>query len=163
MALKKHLTLLSAVRDTIHGSKVTPDEIADDLQISTNLVYRMALEGDSGDGFLKHLQRAVALIKTTRNYSIIETMAANLGGYFTKAPKSQGRSEQDVSLTHVNLNFANLLHALALLLDNPSREKKEIFETQLNTHLMHISFIKKQAEKNINQTNLVDILDGEGN
>lgn len=156
MAVKK--SLLDAVRSTVHNGKITADEIADSLDVSANLVYRMALE-ETGDGFLKHLRRAVNLMNLTKNYSILETMAAQCGGFFQKKPRTpSGKPAREMTIAEFNLEYAHLLKSFAEFLKEPSSEMKNEFFRMVDDHLRHVAFMKKQAEKHKNQTTIFDLL-----
>ena len=153
---KNYTSILSAVRDTIHGGKLSVEQIADHLAVSPNLVYRMALE-ENGDGFVRHLQRAVALMAATKNYSIIETICRQCGGYFSREPK-RGASKvvREVEIANFNLQHALLLKSFSLLLAAPSRALKREFDKALDEHISQVLAMKKMAQVDINQLSLFE-------
>lgn len=154
----KSISLIEAIRQTIHGSGKTADEIADLLGISPNLVYRMALDGESGDGFHRHLQRAAALVNTTGKTEIIQALARLCGGYFTReARQGLSRSERQVQIAEFNLEYALLLKTFALLLTEPTTTLKKEFDRALDEHIAHALELKQQAKGNPNQRTLLEL------
>jgi len=158
----RSISLIEAIRKTIHNSEYSADELSDRLGISPNLVYRMALEGESGDGFHRHLQRAVALVNATGKTEIIQALARLCGGYFTREPR-QGlsRNARQVQIAEFNLEYALLLKTFALLLAEPTTSLKKEFDRALDEHIAHALELKRQANGNPNQCTLLDLAEEE--
>jgi len=153
-------SLIESIRKTIHCDDYTVDDLADQLGISANLVYRMAIEGESGDGFLKHLQRLVQLIKCSRKDYIIQTICRLCGGYFSREPRTgQGKAEREIEIADFNLEYALLLKTFALLLKEPTRTLKAEFDQQLDGHIAHFMEMRRKAETDHKQTSLIDRLE----
>lgn len=157
---RENYSLIEAIRQTIHSDDYTVDDLADQLGISANLVYRMAIEGESGDGFLKHLQRAAQLVNLTKKSFIIQTLCRLCGGYFNREPRTGvTREERQVEIAEFNLEYALLLKTFALLLKEPTRTLKNEFDKLLDEHIAHAMEMKRKAEKDVKQTSLIDILE----
>lgn len=154
MGQSKNTTLIEAVRRTLQGDKA---EIGDALGICENAVYKMGLNNDE-NGFLKHLRRAVALVKHTKNYSIIETLARQCGGHFCREPKRLPKLKQETEIASFNLKYALLLHTFSLLMDEPTPTLHREFSKLLNEHIAEIMSMRKKSEINNRQTSLIDEL-----
>jgi len=158
----KNQSIIDAVRDAIHGSKISVDEIADQLAVSSNLAYKMGLDSDNGDGFVKHLQRAVQLCNITRNYGILHAMARACGGFFSREPRTApDRIQRETLIADFNLSHALLLKQFANLLTEPTPTLKRDFDSMLNQHLSQVAEMKRLAQKNNNQISMLDILNQE--
>jgi hypothetical protein len=80
-------TFFSELHATVHRSRKTPEEIADDIGISYSMLCRMVLDGDSGATF--DLRRYIPLLRATKNYRTLKYLANHFGFLLVKAPRGR--------------------------------------------------------------------------
>lgn len=78
-------SIKSKIYRTIHRNKKPIDQIADEIGISTESLYRYGLPTTSGSDM--PLKRLVPLMKTTRDYSILKHIATLCGFVLVKMPR----------------------------------------------------------------------------
>lgn len=129
--------------ETIHRNKKSVEQIADDIGISSNYLYRSGLPLDES-GVKFPLDYLVPLMKATVNYAILEKIAMICGFLLVKEPRVRTpRAEgieligdyQDVTTAAVRClkkfldkpteeNFNEVINALQLVMTKSAEAKK---------------------------------------
>ena len=77
--------LIQKIYKTVHRNKKTVYQIADEIGLSSNSLYKWALEGKSGTNL--PLKWLVPLMKAAGDYSILKYIAALCGFILVKIPR----------------------------------------------------------------------------
>ena len=159
MGLKKErvFSIPDAVRNVIHDSKVDIEDLADLMGCSSNLLYRMALEGPSGTKFIEALQKAVQLTRITGNDAILRTMARLTDRIIIKEPRGTlKRRQQENVIAEFNMEYALILKTLALFLKTPNETlKRELFQ-MLTNHMEHTAQVRRRVQRDTGQYDLFE-------
>lgn len=78
-------SIKSILYATVHRNKKTIDQIADEIGISSNSLYKYGYEGEAGVDM--PLSRLVPLMKATKNYSLLKHIAHLCGFVCVAIPK----------------------------------------------------------------------------
>ncbi|APF20366.1 hypothetical protein Calab_1484 [Caldithrix abyssi DSM 13497] len=92
-----YTTIKELLYETIHRSKKTVPQIADEMGISANYLYRAGLPTD-GSGVKFPLEFLVPLMKTTKNYNILKHLARLCGFILVKEPRFRGYRGDEIDL-----------------------------------------------------------------
>jgi len=114
------------LREVFQKSSVK--QIADDLQLSTSMIYKWAETDDgTGSGAANPLDRIEALIASTKDPRIVQWICQRAGGFFIANPKStMPHPEYLIPATNeIVQEFADLLQVVAVAAsDNQITEKE---------------------------------------
>jgi hypothetical protein len=109
--------------------RTSPKEIAADLGLSLSLVYKWAQPSEGrGSGVDNPLDRVAALIRLTRDPSLIQWLCHQAGGFFVRNPKIRSRPEQrDVfpATNEIIQQFADVLESITDAAADQSISKSE--------------------------------------
>jgi len=77
---------------TIHRAKLSVDELADLLGVSSSTLYRCGNPNDESARF--PLERVIPLMEATKDYSILHHLARRTGHVVFKIPRAAARSQE---------------------------------------------------------------------
>lgn len=89
--------MIKIIYETIHRNKKTIGQIADEMGVSSNTLYRYCLEGESGADL--PLRRLIPLMKSTKNYKILKYIATVCGFILVRPPKAGLLPKDEYDLT----------------------------------------------------------------
>jgi len=93
----RHLTSIKNILySTIHRNKKTIEQIADEIGISANSLYRYGLEGESGTEI--PLSRLYPLMKATNNYELLKHLAYLSGYVCIRIPRVSMNKKDEIDL-----------------------------------------------------------------
>jgi hypothetical protein len=101
------------LRDVLR--KAGTKQVADDLSLSTSLIYKWA-QPPAGEGGVENpLDRLESLLKSTRDHRLIQWLCQRAGGFFVKNPAhDQPHPEHLIPATNeIVQEFADLLAVVA--------------------------------------------------
>ena len=81
----KGLTVKNILYTTVHRNKKTIDQIADEIGVSANSLYKYCYENEAGVDM--PLSRMLPLMNATKNYSLLKHIAHLAGFVLVKIPK----------------------------------------------------------------------------
>lgn len=128
---------------TIHENKKSVKQIADEIGISTNYLYRACLpEDESGVKF--PVQFLLPLMKSTNNYSLLKHIAQLAGFIIVKIPrfKSKKTDEMDIMEEYQRATI-KALESLRQFFENPNSTNYNI----LDKHLLEVMEKSVSAKK----------------
>jgi len=101
-------SIAAAIYETIHKSKLSIDELADEIGCSPSLLYKISNINEPVE--LK-LSRLIPLMRATKNYSILKHLAHRSGFILVKVPRARKMQQDD--LAQCSLVMAEFQAALA--------------------------------------------------
>jgi transposase len=108
--------------------KTSVKQIADDLELSTSMIYKWAETDDgTGSGAANPLDRIEALIASTKDPRIVQWICQRAGGFFIANPKSTKPHPSYLipATNEIIQEFADLLQVVAVAAsDNQITEKE---------------------------------------
>jgi hypothetical protein len=145
--------LKTTLHFTIHGSKLSVEQIADELGISTSYLYRSCLEGDSGCRF--PLDLLLPLMKATGDYTILDHLNSRCDRVTVSLPRSgQFKAKDPQAINEVQRNFNDAMGALLKFFVNPNPKQVDGVIAGLHKHLCEVAAIKR-AVKTFHQGDLL--------
>lgn len=151
--INPHFTLIEAIRDTIHNSEPDIAEIADGSGVSTNYLYRMGIEGESGVNF--PLAKLIPVMRSADNYAIIQTLCRLTGHLAIKEPRGCMSKAQRANLVaDFQTDSAELVKMLLEFLEHPHEGKKIKLIKGLTKHLENTAAIRRTVQKENGQHDL---------
>jgi hypothetical protein len=101
------------LREVLH--KTGAKQVADDLGLSTSLIYKWAQPPDNQGGVDNPLDRIEALLKSTHDHRLIQWLCQRNGGFFVKNPAhNHPHPEHLIPATNeIVQEFADLLAVVA--------------------------------------------------
>lgn len=89
-------TIKTLLYKTIHRNKKSIEQIADEIGITSNSLYRYCLDGESGSDL--PLKRLVPLMIATKNFSILDHIARICGFVLIKVPRFANKREESIDI-----------------------------------------------------------------
>ena len=145
--MSRYATIKNLLYETIHRAKKPVEQIADEMGISANYLYRagMSLEG-SGVKF--PLEYLIPLMKTTKNYNILKHLARLCGFILIKEPRFKGFKGDDIDLVDDYQHTATkATRALKLFLSEPTYERYQKATDALNEVLEQSARAQRYCHK----------------
>ena len=127
----QNLRIDDAVHNTVRESTLEPKQIAAEIGLTHQMLLNKTARTDTRHNL--HLAEAVALINATRDYRIIEAMAASVGGIFTAglgpdaglAPNLMG------DVAKMSAEFGQLMQEIATDLTDGTVDDDELARIEL--------------------------------
>ncbi len=139
-------TFLSELHATVHRSRKTPEEIADDIGISYSMLCRMVLDGDSGTTF--DLRRYIPLLRATKNYRTLKYLANHFGFLLVKAPKGRkSKSGNGALMNGFQKAAAEIVKAFLDFTEHPDEAGKRKTVALIMDHMEQAAGLKVRVER----------------
>lgn len=133
--------------ETIHRNKKSVEQIADEIGISANYLYRAGLPLDES-GVKFPLDYLIPLMKATGNYAILEQIAWICGFLLVREPRVKMPKEDAIELV---IDYQEITtHAVRLLkkfLDKPTQNNYEEVINALKSVMTKSAEAKKYVNK----------------
>jgi Phage regulatory protein CII (CP76) len=118
LAIRRGLFQIPAMQsyELLHEvfQKNSPQQVADDLDLSVSMVYKWAQPPTAGSGIANPLDRVEALLQSTGDHRIVQWLCQRAGGFFIQNPKSLTHPHYLIPATNqIVQEFADLLHVIA--------------------------------------------------
>jgi len=114
----------SILYNTIHRNRKTIDQIADEIGVSSNSLYRYCIEGESGSEM--PARRLVPLMKATGNYELLKHIAYLCGFVCIKMPKFiKVKTDEFEVINEYQEVTVKATRELKTFFDNPNTETYE--------------------------------------
>ncbi len=111
--------LKTILYNTIHRNTKTIDDIADEIGVSSNSLYRYCIEGESGSEM--PARRLVPLMKATGNFELLKHMAYLCGFVCIKMPKYlKVKADEFELINEYQESTVKAARLLKLFFDNPN-------------------------------------------
>lgn len=132
--------------ETIHRNKKNIKQIAEEMAVSENSLYRYCLLDDSGADM--PLKRLIPLMKTTKNYSILRHLAKVCGFVVVKVPRMAATKRDDMALVaDYQQTTAAAVKKLMDFFDDPTSGKLKEVEDMMTKVMEHSASTRKYVEK----------------
>lgn len=142
-----YTTLKNILYKTIHRNKKSVPQIADEMGISANYLYRAGLPLDES-GVKFPVEYLIPLMKTTKDYSILRHLAGLCGFILIKEPRFRGHRGDDIDLVdEYQEATTKALRALKTFLSEPTFEHYQQTISSLETVMEKSAQAKKYAHK----------------
>ena len=114
---------------TVHSSKKSVEEIADECGISTSYLYRSCLEGDSGCKF--PLELLIPLMRSTGDYRVLDRLCRISESYRVPMPRVRKLKKKDAAvMQEIQANFHAAMKLLYEFWSTGSKSiKADLLET----------------------------------
>ena len=147
--MKSTQDIKDVLYETVHENKKPVKQIADEIGISSNYLYRSALPDDES-GVKFPLQNVIPLMKATNNYSLLRHIAKVSGFITIKMPvmKSEKKDEIDIIDSYQGSTL-KALNALRLFFENPSSINYQNVDKSLIEVMEKSASAQKYAEKKL--------------
>lgn len=136
----------SKIYSTIHRNRKPIDQIADEMGISTESLYRYGLPSPSGSDI--PLKRLIPLMKAANDYCILKHIASVCGFVLVKVPRyraSKGDANDVVS--SYQKASAEAVDALIKFFKSPTHKSYELVNESLNRVMEESVGAKKYIQK----------------
>ncbi|WP_337872907.1 phage regulatory CII family protein [Ignavibacterium sp.] len=132
---------------TIHRNKKSVEQIADEIGISANYLYRAGLPLDES-GVKFPVDYLVPLMKTTKNYRIIEHIAFLCGFLLVREPRvgSKGTDKTELVSDYQEITI-EAVRCLKKFLDKPTQSNYDEVIQALQTVMTKSAEAKKYCNK----------------
>lgn len=145
--MRHYTTIKNLLYETIHRSKKPVEQIADEMGISANYLYRAGMPLD-GSGVKFPLEYLVPLMKTTKNYNILKHLARLCGFILVREPRFKGHKGDEIDLVDEYQHTATkAVHALKLFLNEPTFERYQKATEALNEILEQSARAQRYCHK----------------
>lgn len=146
----------SLIYQTIHRNKLSINEIAEIMGVSSQSLYRYGLDGDSGSDM--PLFRLIPLMRATNNYSILHRIANLCGFIMIKVPKFRNRRMDDIDLIDGFQGVSlRAISAMKKFIETPVLANYEEVEKILAEHMQRSAEAQKYCHKKlVGQFNFLD-------
>jgi len=130
---------------TIHGSKKSVPEIADDIGCSASMLYRYALEGESGA--VIPAERLIPLMKATQDYRILLHMASSCEFALVKLKRAAALKTKDPGVVNeIQARFSRIIaHFCSYTEKATDAETLELLD-QIDTHLSDMVSMRRAVK-----------------
>ena len=126
--------LKSLLYMTIHGAKLSVPEIADDIGVSTSLLYRYALEGESGAPI--PAERIIPLMKATKDYRILQHLASRCGFALVHLKRASVMKSKDPAVVNqIQARFSRIIADFCTFTEHASEAETLALLDQIDAHL----------------------------
>ena len=140
-------TIKSLLYETIHRSKKQVAQIADESGISANYLYRAGLPLDES-GVKFPVEYLVALMKATKNYSLLKHLAGLCGFVLVKEPRYKGYKGDEIDLVNEYQDATTAaVRSLKLFLEQPGMKTYQLAKESLDKVMEQTVGAKKYAHK----------------
>ena len=147
--MSQYTTIKNLLYETIHRGKKPVEQIADEMGISANYLYRAGMPLD-GSGVKFPLEYLVPLMKTTRNYKILKHLARLCGFILVREPRFRGYKGDEIDLVDDYQHTATkAVHALKLFLNEPTLANYKRTNEALNEVLEQSAKAQRYCTKKI--------------
>ena len=144
MAQSKNIK--SILYETIHRNKKTVEQIADEIGISANYLYRSGLPlEESGVKF--PVDYLTPLMKTTKNYRILEHIAYLCGFLLVKEQRAVAKTDTTEMINEYQESTINAARSLKKFLDKPTQSNYEKVIEALQVVMVKSVGAKKYCNK----------------
>jgi hypothetical protein len=145
--MRRSTTLQEALYEMLHRSRINIDELADQMGVSKNYLYRSVIEGPSGCNF--PIRLLVPAMKATKNYLPLKVINRDCGFLAIRPPR--GNADRAVELSEYQLQFAKLLQVLISFFNDPSSVTLDHAVSALGEHMEQTACMEKKCMCNVNQ------------
>lgn len=145
--MASYVTIKNILYETIHRNKKSVPQIADEMGISANYLYRAGLPLDES-GVKFPVEYLIPLMKTTKNYSILKHLARLCGFILVKEPRFKGHRGDEIDLVdaYQELTTKAVRH-LKEFLSKPTFENYHQTIESLNAVMEKSAQARKYADK----------------
>jgi len=120
--MRQNKSIKTILYETIHRNKKSVEQIADEIGISSNYLYRAGLPLDES-GVKFPLDYLIPLMKTTGNYAILEQIAWICGFLLVREPRVKNPKIEGTELIADYQDVTTLaIRMLKKFLDKPTEE-----------------------------------------
>jgi hypothetical protein len=127
---------------TVHGSKKSVEQIADEMGISTSYLYRACLDGESGCRF--PLELLLPLMQATRDYQILDLLNARTGRVTTNLKRVSKLKKRDPQvINEIQRNFNAVMAKVLEFFADPDRARIPEIEQELHRHLCEVAALRR--------------------
>jgi len=153
-ARSKMEKLQEALWRTVHKSKrKSPKEIAGDLGISLNYLYRSVLPDTGGSGCNFPLKKLVPLMASTKDYSVLKVIASECGHLITRPPRTaRNRMEK----AEMMLMFQKeCLNTIEKLLNHSSHDDITVINGSITRLMEYSEGVRKRIKQDNGQMEII--------
>ena len=148
------MTLKQVIYKTLHHSKISISEIADELGLSESSLYRWGLPEPSGSKM--PLEYLLPLMRVTRNYGILKHIANRAGFLLVKMPRvAKNKKKEREQVFEYSELTTKAVRKLIEYFEDPTLERRQEIEDILIRVAEESISIKKGIERGF-QLELLD-------
>ncbi|HVW09171.1 MAG TPA: helix-turn-helix transcriptional regulator [Bryobacteraceae bacterium] len=123
---------------TVHSSKKTVEQIADEIGVSASYLYRACLEGESGCRF--PLDLLLPLMQATGDYRLLDHLNARAERITVKLPRVSKLKKQDPKVVNeITQHFHEAMADVLRFFENPDRDAVASLKEKLHRHLCEVA------------------------
>jgi len=138
--------LKSELYITVHSARKSVPELADEIGVSTSLLYRYAIEGESGADL--PLRRLIPLMRATNDFRVLRHLAARCGFVLVKLPRVAKLKKPDAhSVNEITRKFHQVMAEVLKFFEAPDREQIPRIESALHEHLCEVASLRRAVRE----------------
>lgn len=147
------ITLKEVMYKTIHRNKKSVDQIAEEIPISSNYLYRAGLpvEGkhEKKNGIKFPVEYLIPLMKATQDYSILKYIAFRCGFILVKLPRVATNKMDEVDMVSAYQDVATkAVRSLKEFLNDPSdKDNHKSFDAAMQHIVEESVSVKKYCDR----------------
>lgn len=131
--------LISVLYETVRSAEKTVEELADEIGISSNYLYRSTTPGDSGVNF--PIKNLVPLMISTKNFSILFHLAHRCGFLIIKPPDIKNSKPTKIN-SRFQKQYLTLIDKINDFIEKPELKLRKEIETDLMNFQESIEKVK---------------------
>jgi hypothetical protein len=137
--------LKSTLYTTVHGSKKSVEQIADEIGVSPSYLYRACLEGESGCRF--PLDLLIPLMNATGDYSLLEHLNARCERITVSMPRvARLKAKDPQAINEIGRSFNEVMGQVLEFFEKPVMGRIAAIEEGLHKHLCEVAALKRAVK-----------------
>jgi hypothetical protein len=134
--LKTHLYL------TVHGSKKSVEQLADECGISASYLYRACLDGESGCRF--PLDLAIPLMQASGDFQVLDHLNMRCGRITVNLARVARLKRKDpAAMNEIQRSFNAVMAQVLEFFETPDPTRIPEIEDALHKHLCEVAALKR--------------------
>jgi hypothetical protein len=140
--------LYRLIYELIHRNKLSIDDLAEVLGVSSNYIYKMGLNEDSPSFSDIGVRRLIAIMKAQGDDRIVRYMCQRFGGVFVRLPRvAKDKSESAEMIAYYQESVTNTIKLMIDYFRNPSPNARAVLINMLDDVTAKTVGIRKRVEK----------------
>ncbi len=138
-------TLKTELYQTVHNSRLSVEELAELLNVSTSYLYRSVLEGESGCRFPVEL--LLPLMRATKDYRVLEYLNSRCDRVTAKLPRvARLKKLEPREASKIQERFCRMWADVIAFVENPSAGSLPALMTAMHKHLCDMASVRLSVQ-----------------
>jgi len=137
--------LKSTLYTTVHGSKKSVEQLADEIGVSPSYLYRACLDGESGCRF--PLDLLIPLMNAAGDYSVLEHLNSRCDRLTASMPRVARLKRKDAeAVNEISGNFNAVMAQVLKFFAKPDQSHADAIGQALHRHLCEVAALGRAVK-----------------